>query len=158
MAQYAYKYNDIFDDYLVQAEPVRGNAAPRRAPSQRPAQAPVKKQQPPVRKHKKSKQQVIYENKRKFKIALAKVCIIFALFVSMFLMAAVTGAELNTAKENLAAAEENYQLCLEQNNQLKLQLSNIMQKVDIEKIAQEQLGLVKVTKDKQLEVEIELYE
>ena len=157
MAQYAYKYNDIFDDFVVQPEHT-GNAAPRRAPSPRPNQAPAKKQQPPVRKYKKTKEQVIRENKRKFKIALAKVTVIFALFASMLLVAGVTRAELYEAKAGLEKAEESYQLCLEENNQLKLQLNNMMEKVNIEKIAEEQLGLVKVGKNRSREVEIYLYQ
>ena len=157
MAQYAYKYNDIFDDFVVQPEH-SGNAAPRRAPSPRPYQAPAKKQQPPIHKHKKSKEQVIRENKRKFKIALAKVTVIFALFASMLLIAGVTLAQLYEAKTELEKAEESYQLCLEENNQLKLQLNNMMEKVNIEKIAEEQLGLVKVGKNRSREVEIYLYQ
>lgn len=156
MADYAYKYNDIFDDYVVQ--PTRsGNAAPRRAPSQRPAQAPAKRQQPPIRKYKKSKEQVIKENKRKFKIALAKVSVIFALFAAMLLMAGVTRAELYEAKSNLEKAEESYQLCLEQNNQLKLQLNKEMEGIDIEDIAENQLGLVKVSKGYSREVNVSDY-
>lgn len=160
MAQYAYQYNDIFDDVVIQ--PQRGNTAPRRnpAPSQRPVQRPVQKpsDQPPVRKFKKSKEQVIKENKRKFKIALAKASIVFALFASMLLMAAVSRAEVYDARARLEAAEESYQLCLEENNQLKLQLDKQMEKVDIEKIAEEQLGLVKVSPKKSREVEIALYQ
>ncbi len=157
MAQYAYKYNDIFDDYVVQPEHT-GNTAPRRAPSPRPYQAPAKKQQPPIHKHKKSKEQVIRENKRKFKIALAKVTVIFALFASMLLIAGVTRAQLYEAKTSLEKAEESYQLCLEENNQLKLQINNMMENVNIEKIAEEQLGLVKVAKNRSREVEISLYQ
>ena len=156
MAQYAYKYNDIFDDFVVQPEH-SGNAAPRRAPSPRPYQAPAKKQQPPVRKYKKSKEQVILENKRKFKIALAKVTVIFALFASMLLVAGVTRAELYEAKAGAAKAEENYYACLDENNELKRQLDNMMKNVNIEKIAQEQLGLVKIAKNRSREVDINLY-
>lgn len=156
MADYAYKYNDIFDDYVVQ--PTRsGNAAPRRAPSQRPVQTPNKKQQPPVRKFKKSKEQVIKENKRKFKIALAKVSVIFALFAAMFLMAAETRAELYQARANLEKAEESYQLCLEENNRLKLQLNKEMEKIDIEDIAENQLGMVKISKHYTREVNVNDY-
>ena len=157
MADYAYKYNDIFDDFVVQATP-SGNAAPRRAPSQRPVQAPARKQQPPVRKYKKSKEQVIKENKRKFKIALAKVSVIFALFAAMLLMAGVTRAELYEAKAGLEKAEESYQQCLEQNNQHKLQLNKEMEGIDIEDIAENQLGLVKVPKNKSRTVIVSDYQ
>lgn len=156
MAQYAYKYNDIFDDYVVQPE--RGNAAPAKRPQQRPAAAPQRKQEPPVRKFKKSKEQVILENKRKFKIALAKFSIVFAMFAAMFLMAAVSRAEVYDTRAELAAAEESYQLCLEQNNKLKLQLNKAMEKVDIEKIAKEELGLVKISSNRSYKVDVSLYQ
>lgn len=156
MAQYAYKYNDVFDDFVVQPER-SGNAAPRRAPSPRPYQAPAEKQQPPIRKHKKSKEQVIRENKRKFKIALAKVTIIFALFASMLLVAGVTHAELYEAKAGFVKAQENHEVSLNENNELKQQLNNMMENVNIEKIAEEQLGLVKVGKNRSREVDINLY-
>lgn len=166
MAQYAYSYNDIFDDFVVQTE--RGNAAPQRNPNrpnrpnqrpdQRPNQTPGKRQEPPVRKFKKSKEQVILENKRKFKIALAKFSIVFAMFAAMFLMAAVSRAEVYDTRAELAAVEESYQLCLEQNNKLKLQLNKAMEKIDIEDYAKEELGLVKASSKRAYKVDISLYQ
>ena len=141
MAQYAYKYNDIYDDYLVQPS-ARAQAAPKRAPSHAPSQpAPAA---PPLRKVKRTKQQVIRENQRKFKIALAKVSVIFALFASMIGMAAGSYAELAEAKAELENINATYQLCLEENNQLKLQLDKALATVNIDKIATQQLGLQKI--------------
>lgn len=141
MAQYAYKYNDIYDDYLVQPS-ARAQAAPKRAPSHAPSQpAPTA---PPLRKVKRTKQQVIRENQRKFKIALAKVSVIFALFASMIGMAAGSYAELAEAKAQLENVNATYQLCLEENNQLKLQLDKALATVNIDQIATQQLGLQKI--------------
>ena len=141
MAQYAYKYNDIYDDYLVQPS-ARAQAAPKRAPSHAPSQpAPTA---PPLRKVKRTKQHVIRENQRKFKIALAKVSVIFALFASMIGMAAGSYAELAEAKAQLENVNATYQLCLEENNQLKLQLDKALATVNIDQIATQQLGLQKI--------------
>ena len=141
MAQYAYKYNDIYDDYLVQPS-ARAQAAPKRAPSHAPSQpAPAA---PPLRKVKRTKEQVIRENQRKFKIALAKVSVIFALFASMIGMAAGSYAELAEAKAQLENVNATYQLCLEENNQLKLQLDKALATVNIDQIATQQLGLQKI--------------
>lgn len=141
MAQYAYKYNDIYDDYLVQPS-ARAQAAPKRAPSHAPSQpAPTA---PPLRKVKRTKEQVIRENQRKFKIALAKVSVIFALFASMIGMAAGSYAELAEAKAQLENVNATYQLCLEENNQLKLQLDKALATVNIDQIATQQLGLQKI--------------
>lgn len=155
MAQYAYKYNDIYDDYLVQASP-RSGAAPARKPQQRPQQtAPAK---PELRKVRKTKQQVIKENQRKFKIALAKISVIFALFAAMIGMAANSKVELESKKQELESIKASYQVCLEENNNLKLQLDKALENVDIEKIAKERLGLQKIPESRRRLVDISEYQ
>lgn len=142
MAQYAYKYSDIFDDYLVQPSP-KASAAPQRKPQQRPVQNPVSSK-PELRKVRRTKEQVIKENQRKFKIALAKISVIFALFAAMIGMAAMSTAELESKKQELENVKAAYQLSLEENNNLKLQLDKALENVNIEKIAKERLGLQKI--------------
>ncbi len=157
-SNYAYKYNDVFDDYFIQREP-SGNAAPKKNPTHNPYQQErEKRQQPSVYKQKKTKAQVIKENKRKFKIALAKVSVITACFVAMFMMAVSSGNQLEKTVAELNAVNESYELCLQENNKLKQQLDEVLKKVDIDKIAQEQLGLIKVPEKNQREINISLYQ
>lgn len=159
MAQYARQYNDIFDDYVI--EKTYGNAAPRRAPQQRPVQRPQPPggpPKPPVHKYKKSKEQVIRENQRKFKIALAKFSVVFALFAVMIAMAFAGRIEVRNAAAELEAAEQTYQLCLEENNALKQELNAFMADKDIDDIAVNVLGLVKVTKNKSKGIDISEYQ
>lgn len=156
MAQYAYKYNDIYDDYLVQPS-ARSQAAPQRAPSRAPSQsAPAAPHLHKVKKR--TKEQVIRENQRKFKIALARFAVIFALFASMLGMAAGSQAELESKKAELAKLNETYQLCLEENNQLKLQLDKMLATVNIDQIATQQLGLQKIPDSRKLSVDMSQFQ
>ena len=156
MAQYAYKYNDIYDDYLVQPS-ASSQAAPQRAPSRAPSQpAPAAPHLHKVKKR--TKEQVIRENQRKFKIALARFAVIFALFASMLGMAAGSQAELESKKAELAKLNETYQLCLEENNQLKLQLDKMLATVNIDQIATQQLGLQKIPDSRKLSVDMSQFQ
>ena len=156
MAQYAYKYNDIYDDYLVQPS-ARSQAAPQRAPSRAPSQpAPAAPHLHKVKKR--TKEQVIRENQRKFKIALARFAVIFALFASMLGMAAGSQAELESKKAELEKLNETYQLCLEENNQLKLQLDKMLATVNIDQIATQQLGLQKIPDSRKLSVDMSQFQ
>lgn len=155
MAQYAYKYNDIYDEYLVQPS-AAAQTAPKKAPSRAPSQPAV--EVPPLRKVKRTKEQVIRENQRKFKIALAKVAVIFALFSSMIGMAAGSYAELANAKAELESVNATYQLCLEENNQLKLQLDKTLATVNIDKIATQQLGLQKIPEARKRSVDMSQFQ
>lgn len=155
MAQYAYKYNNVYDEYLVQPS-AAAQTAPKRAPSRAPSQPASAT--PPLRKVKRTKEQVIRENQRKFKIALAKVSVIFALFASMIGMAAGSYAELENAKAELESVNAAYQLCLEENNQLKLQLDKALATVDIDKIATQQLGLQKIPDGRKLSVDMSQFQ
>ncbi len=142
MAQYAYNYNDIYDDYIVQA-------APKTVPvtEEKPAQ-------PELRRIGRTKEQVIKENQKKFKIALAKISVIAAAFIAVISMAVMSQAQLNKAKQQLADVNAAYQQSLEQNNELKLQLDNMLAGVNIDKIAKENLGLQKIPNKRKLMVDI----
>lgn len=144
MAQYAMKYNNIYDDYLVQAAP---EAMPKK--EQKPASA-----QPELRRIGRTKQQVIKENQRKFKIALAKISLIAAAFIAVISMAVMSQSELRAAEQRLSEANAAYQLSLEENNNLKLQLDNILAKQDIDKIAKNQLGLQKIPEKRKFSVDM----
>lgn len=142
MAQYAYNYNDIYDDYIVKA-------APKTAPV-----AEEKQAQPELRRIGRTKEQVIKENQKKFKIALAKISVIAAAFIAVISMAVMSQAQLNSAKQQLADANAAYQQSLEQNNELKLQLDNMLAGVNIDKIAKENLGLQKIPDKRKIMVDI----
>lgn len=152
MAQYAFNYNDIYDDYLVQATPER-NAAPKRKTEEKSAP-----KQPELRRIGRTKQQVIKENQRKFKIALAKISLIAAAFIAVISMAIMSQGELKAAQQKLADTNAAYQLSLEENNQLKLQLDKALEKVDIDKIAKNQLGLQKIPEKRKLSVDMSQFQ
>ena len=144
MAQYAMNYNNIYDDYLVQA-------APKTAPKKE--QKPVNTQ-PELRRIGRTKQQVIKENQRKFKIALAKISLIAAAFIAVISMALISQSQVRAAEQRLADVNAAYQMSLEENNNLKLQLDNILAKQDIDKIAKKQLGLQKIPEKRRFSVDM----
>lgn len=144
MAQYAYNYNDIYDDYLVQA-------APKTAPAREEVTAP---KQPELRRIGRTKEQVIKENQKKFKIALAKISLIAAAFIAVISMAVMSQSELNSARQRLEEVNAAYQMSLEENNDLKLQLDNMLAGVNIDKIAKNSLGLEKIPSKRQLSVDM----
>lgn len=152
MAQYAFNYNDIYDDYLVQATPER-TAAPKKSIEEMPASV-----QPELHKVRRTKQQVIRDNQRKFKIGLAKVSVILAAFIAVIGMAVISFGELNSAKQQLESVNAAYQASLEENNQLKLQLDKALEKVDIDKIAKNQLGLQKIPDKRKRSVDMSQFQ
>lgn len=152
MAQYA--YNDIFDDYVPTRTAGRGaygntapraNAAPNRNPSHKTA---PQRQRPQLTRVEGTKKQGILSKNRTFKLFMIQVSIVLALFLSVGIMAVSSKIELNNAVARLETLEADYQLCLEQNNVLKFQLDEATKGVNIEKIAEEQLGLVKIPETK----------
>lgn len=165
MAPYAYKYNDIFDDYVPTRTAnratygntaPRNNAAPARNPSQqRPPQRQA--QQPKLTRVEGTKKQGILSKNRTFKLFMIQTSIVLALFLSIGIMAVASRAELNSAKAKLETLESDYQLCLEQNNALKFQLDEATKGINIDKIATEQLGLIKVPEKKTRQVRISDY-
>lgn len=156
MADYAYKYNNIYDEeVIVQASP-KSTAAPKRAPQQAPAHK--EPQKPELRKVKRTKEQIIRENQRKFKIALGKISVIFALFAAMIGMAAMSQSELNYKKQELENIKASYQVSLEENNNLKHQLDEALKNVNIEKIAKERLGLEKIPDSRRILIDISEYQ
>ncbi len=148
MAQYA--YNDIFDDYVPTRNPgraaygntaPRANAAPKRKPSQKTA---PQKQRPDLKRVEGTKKDNIIRDNKTIKYILLPISLIMALILSLSTMAIASKIELNNAIAKLETLESDYELCLEQNNTLKYQLDEATKGVDIEKYAEERLGLVKV--------------
>ena len=161
MAQYA--YNDIFDDYVPTRNAgrtaygntaPRANAAPKRNPSQKTA---PQKQRPELKRVEGTKKQGILYKNRTTKLFLIQVSIVLALILSIAATAIASKIELNNAIAKLETLESDYQLCLEQNNTLKFQLDEATKGVDIEKYAQERLGLVKVPDSRTGEIRISDY-
>jgi len=146
MAQYAYNYNDIYDEYIVQAAP---NVAPKTEEN-----AP----QPEYRRIGRTKEQVIKANQKKFKIALAKISIIAAAFIAVIGMAVISQHQLSAAKQQLADVNAAYQMSLEKNNELKLQLDNILAGENIPKFAEERLGLEKIPDKRKLMVDVSKFQ
>lgn len=144
MANYALNYNDIFDDYLVQAEPVK---KPEVMPEAKPSQ-------PELRRIGRTKQQVIEKNIRKFKIDLLKFSFVLAAFIAVISMAVSSNGDLKAAEQRLAEANAAYHMSLEENNNLKLQLDNELAKVNIDKIAKKQLGLQKVSSKRTFSIDM----
>lgn len=141
MAQYAYKYNDIYDEYLVQA-------APKTAPK-----TEEKAVQTELHRVGRTREQVIKANQKKFKIALAKISVIAAAFIAVISMAVSSANNLNAAKKELEDVNAAYHHSLEQNNELKLQIDNIIAGVNIDEVAK-QLGLEKIPANKRIVVDV----
>lgn len=146
MAQYAYNYNDIYDEYLVQA-------APKTAPEQekkRPAQ-------PELQRIGSTEQQLFRAKHKKYEIAIAKISLIVSAFCIVILIASNSAIKRNEARQALAEVNAAYQLSLEQSNELKSQMDSL---ITDERVAQyaKKLGLVKIPGDKMRVVDITPYQ
>ena len=146
MAQYAYNYNDIYDEYIVQAAPMREHESEAMPPK------------PEYRRIGRTKEQVIKANQRKFKIALAKTSIVLAAFIAVIGMGVMSFVQVGNAKQALADVNAAYQQSLEQNNELKLQLDNILAGENIPKYAEEVLGFEKIPAKRQFVVDVSRYQ
>ena len=73
-------------------------------------------------------------------------------------MAAGSYAELANAKADLESVNAAYQLCLEENNQLKLQPDQALATVNIDMIATQQLGLQKIPEARKRSVDMSQFQ
>ncbi len=137
MAQQA--YNHVYD-YTY---------APGTAPEMpaRPKTQPQTKTQPQLRKVKKTKAQVMAQRRRRVRLFLLKSAVVLSLFGAMIGVAVASEIRKDEAAEALAAMKTDYQSSIQLNNELKDKLNAFMSKLDIDKIATQQLGLVKVGND-----------
>lgn len=146
MAQYAYNYNDIYDEYIFQAAPKTAPETEKKAP------------QPEYRRIGRTKEQVIKANQKKFKIALAKISVIAAAFIAVISMAVISYGQLGNAKQQLNDVNAAYQMSLEKNNELKLQLDNILAGENIPQYAEKILGLEKIPEKRKIFVDVSKFQ
>ena len=73
-------------------------------------------------------------------------------FIAVISMAVISQSQVRAAEQRLADVNAAYHVSLEENNNLKLQLDNILAKQDIDKIAKKQLGLQKIPEKRQFSV------
>lgn len=143
MAQYAYNYNGVYDDYIVQA-----------APKEAPRPAEKRPSQPPLQRMDRSKEQEEKAKRKKFKITLAKISLVAAAFIAVILVAVTSFQQLNAAKKELEDVNAAYQLSLSESNELKQRIDELVSEKDIDDYAQNELNLVKIPKTKMRIVDV----
>lgn len=119
------------------------NAAPERVP----VRLPDTEKKPEIKKAKKTRQEILIYNE---KIANRKLVKVAAVVFSMLVLYAVVCSSFiakDTARRNLEQAKEEYVFAQAENRELKSELNNLISAENIDRIAVEQLGLVKVSQN-----------
>ncbi len=129
-AENAYKYN-----YAYGYEPAY-------APERKPEVQPEKK--PDLKKVKKRKIDIDRQNERIVNKKLAKIVAVMCVFFALFAVVCNSFAARAQAKKDLDEIKEKYTFVEAQNRELKVELNNLISAENIDRIAVEKLGLVKV--------------
>lgn len=129
-AENAYKYN-----YAYGYEPSY-------APERKPEVQPEKK--PDLKKVKKRKIDIDRQNERNVNRKLAKIVAVMCVFFALFAVVCNSFAARAQAKKDLDEIKEAYTFVEARNRELKVELNNLISAENIDRIAVEKLGLVKV--------------
>ena len=129
-AENAYKYN-----YAYGYEPAY-------APERKPEVQPEKR--PDLKKVRKRKIDIDRQNERSVNRKLAKIVAVMCVFFTLFAVACNSFAERAQAKQDLDAIKQEYTFAQAQNRELNVKLNNLISAENIDRIAVEKLGLVKV--------------
>lgn len=131
-AENAYDYN-----YAYGYEPAY-------APERNPVAQPEQEKKPELKKVKKRKIDIQRHNERVTNIKLLKITVIICSFLALYALVCNSFAARTQAKQLLDEEKERYVLCEAENRELKVQMNNLVSTENIDRIAVEKLGLVKV--------------
>ncbi len=132
-AETAYKY-----DYAYGYEPAY-------VPEKAPVTLPEQEKKPELKKVKKTKKDIAKQNERATNRKMAVIVAVMCVFFAVFALACNSMATRESAKRSLDVIKEEYAFCETQNRELKVKLNKIISAENIDRIAVEKLGLVKVS-------------
>ena len=117
---------------------------PAYAPETSPVTQPEQEQKPELKKVKKRKIDIQRQNERATNVKLFKITANICSFLALYALVCSSFAARTEAKQALDAEKEKYIFCEAENRELKVQLNSIVSAENIDRIAVEKLGLVKV--------------
>lgn len=116
-----------------------------------PAYAPERKRRvenepkPELRKVKKTREVVQQQQKKANNRVLIKFMVTVCIFFALYVLVCNSFAARNDAKHNLDAQKEDLVFAQAQNRELQVELNHLISAENIDRIAVEKLGLVKVS-------------
>ncbi len=114
------------------------------APQREPVALPEQENKPELKKVKKRKIDLLKQQERATNLKLLKIASVLCVFFALYAVVCNSFAMRADAKQNLEAVKEQYVFAEAQNRELKVQLNNLISTNNIDRIAVEKLGLVKV--------------
>lgn len=117
---------------------------PAYAPEKQPVTQPEKQKKPGLKEVKKRQEDILRQRERTVNRRIAAITTIMCVFLALFAVVCDSFAQRDEAKKNLDTIKEEYVFVEAQNRELKVELNNLVSAENIDRIAVEQLGLVKV--------------
>ena len=115
------------------------------SPKKRPTPVQEQEKKPELRKAKKTQQEILIYKEKIANRKLMKIAVVVFSFLVLYAVVCDSFVAKDTARQQLEAAKEEYVFSQAKNRELKVELNNLVSAENIDKIAVEQLGLVKVT-------------
>ncbi|MBQ8503880.1 MAG: cell division protein FtsL [Clostridia bacterium] len=131
-AENAYKY-----EYAYGFDPAY-------APERQPEKQPEKEKRPDLKTVKKRKEDIDKQNERVGNRKFFKIFVVLCVFFGLFAVVCDSFAMRDEAKKDLDILKDKYVFVEAENRELKVQLNNLISAENIDRIAVEKLGLVKV--------------
>ena len=115
------------------------------APEIVPVRLPDTEKKPELKKAKKTQQEILIYKEKIANRKLVKVAAVVFSFLVLYAVVCSSFIATDTARRNLEKAKEAYVFSQAENRELKGELNNLISAENIDRIAVEELGLVKVS-------------
>ena len=115
------------------------------APKREPVRKPDAEKKPELKRAKKTRREILIYNEKVVNRKLVKVAAVVFSFLVLYAVVCSSFIAKDTARRNLEQAKEEYVFSQAKNRELKGELNNLISAENIDRIAVEQLGLVKIT-------------
>ncbi|MBR5826326.1 MAG: hypothetical protein IKY78_04485 [Clostridia bacterium] len=114
------------------------------APERVPVRLPDKEKKPELKKAKKTQQEILIYKEKMANRKLVKVAAVVLSFLVLYAVVCNSFIAKDTARRNLENVKEEYVFAQAKNRELRGELNNLISAENIDRIAVEELGLVKV--------------
>lgn len=117
------------------------------APQREPVRKPDAEKKPELKRAKKTQQEILIYKEKMANRKLVKIAAVVFSFLVLYAVVCNSFVAKDTARRNLEKAKEEYVFAQAENRELKSELNNLISAENIDRIAVEQLGLVKVSQN-----------
>ncbi len=115
------------------------------APERVPVRLPDAEKKPELKRAKKTQEEILIYKEKIANRKLVKVAAVVLSFLVLYAVVCNSFIAKDTARRELEKAKEEYVFSQAENRELKSELNNLISAENIDRIAVEELGLVKVT-------------